>query len=134
MTASITPADLTLSHPVYALNLTGAQRSTLEWLTCHGAFRAPIAVDPKEVAEDCDTSVSTVYEALSRLTALRLVQQIGTTYRVNPRFYFAQNPGILQLVLDALDAPDVEPDERAHQPRRASPADAERRRTVRPVD
>ncbi len=78
-------------------------------------------------------SVSTVYEALNRLTALRLISRNGAEYRVNPRFFFAQNPEVAQLVLEALQAPDVEPDERAHQPRRTSPIDARRRREVRSV-
>ncbi|MCX4489976.1 hypothetical protein OG890_39500 [Streptomyces anulatus] len=58
----------------------------------------------------------------------------GTTlYRVNPRFFFAQNPDLAQLAIDALQAPDVLPDARAGRPRRASPVDAQRRRQVRPV-
>ncbi|MFC8408600.1 MarR family transcriptional regulator [Streptomyces griseoincarnatus] len=135
MTAHISVADLSMAHPVYTLNLTAAQRCTLEWLTFNGALYAPLEVDPKLIAEDCGNSVSTVYEALTRLTALRLIERTGeaSVYRVNPRFFFAQNPEVAQLVLDALQAPDVEPDERAHQPRRTSPVDARRRREVRPV-
>ncbi|WP_158716624.1 hypothetical protein [Streptomyces sp. NRRL F-5630] len=53
-------------------------------------------------------------------------------YRVNPRFFFAQNPEIARPTLAALQAPDVIPDARAHQPRRTSPADT-RRRVVRSV-
>ncbi|MEU8943560.1 MarR family transcriptional regulator [Streptomyces goshikiensis] len=128
-------ADLTMSHPVYTLNLTAGQRCTLEWLTFNGALYAPVEVDPKTIAEECGNAVSTVYDALARLTALRLIERTGETniYRVNPRFFFAQNPEVAQLVLDALQAPDVLPDERAHQPRRTSPVDARRRREVRPV-
>lgn len=33
-----TPADLSMTHPIYTLNLTGAQRSILEWLTQNGAL------------------------------------------------------------------------------------------------
>ncbi|MFE9783645.1 MarR family transcriptional regulator [Streptomyces sp. NPDC005775] len=133
MTSPISVDDLTMAHPVYTLSLTAAQRCTLEWLTFNGALYAPLAADPEEIAKDCGNSVSTVYEALNRLTALRLVQRDGPEYRVNPRFFFAQNPELAQLVLEALQAPDVEPDERAQQPRRTSPADARRRREVRPV-
>ncbi|WP_371244209.1 MarR family transcriptional regulator [Streptomyces pimonensis] len=135
MTTHINADDLSMAHPVYTLNLTAAQRCTLEWLTCNGALYAPMEVDPKEIAEDCGNSMSTVYDALARLTALRLIQRTGeaSIYRVNPRFFFAQNPEVAQLVLDALQAPDVEPDERAHQPRRTSPVTVRRRRQVRPV-
>ncbi|MEU1216648.1 MarR family transcriptional regulator [Streptomyces sp. NPDC005790] len=133
MTAPISAADLTMAHPIYTLSLSAAQRSTLEWLTCNGALYAPLAADPEQIAKDCGNSVSTIYEALNRLAALRLIERKGPELRVNPRFFFAQNPEMLQLVLDALQAPDVEPDERAQQPRRTSPADARRRRQVRSV-
>lgn len=135
MTTPLSVDDLSMTHPVYTLNLTAAQRCTLEWLTCAGGLYTPIEVDPKVIAEDCGNSVSTVYEALARLTSLRLLQREGETnvYRVNPRFFFAQNPEVAQLVVDALQAPDVLPDERAHQRRRSSPADERRRREVRPV-
>ncbi|WP_411093574.1 MarR family transcriptional regulator [Streptomyces sp. 049-1] len=133
MTDSLSVDDLTMAHPVYTLNLTGAQRRILEWMTVNGALYAPLALDPEAVAKDCDTSVSTVYEALNRLTALRLIEHLGPEYRVNPRFFFAQNPEVAQLVLDALQAPDVVPDERAQQPRRTSPVDKRRRRQVRSV-
>nr|WSU79080.1 MarR family transcriptional regulator [Streptomyces anulatus] len=130
-----TPDDLTMSHPVYTLNLTGAQRNILEWLTQNGALFTTLEVDPEQIADDCSTSVSTVYDALTRLTTLRLLQRTGETtlYRVNPRFYFAQNPDIAQLAVDALNAPDVQPDARAGRPRRTSTTDAQRRRQVRPV-
>jgi hypothetical protein len=133
VTPPINVSDLTMTHPVYTLNLTAAQRCTLEWLTFNGALYAPLAADPEEIGKDCGNSVSTVYEALNRLVALRLVERNGVQYRVNPRFFFAQNPEVAQLVLDALQAPDVQPDDRAHQPRRTSPADARRKREVRPV-
>ncbi|MDT0432890.1 MarR family transcriptional regulator [Streptomyces salyersiae] len=132
---TISLSDLSMAHPVYTLNLTAAQRSALEWLTCNGALYEPMEVDPKQIAEDCGTSVSTVYEALTRLTSLRLLDRTEGTniYRVSPRFFFAQNPEIAQLVLDALTFPDVVPDERAHRPRRTSAGDMQRRREVRPV-
>ncbi|ASY37104.1 hypothetical protein CAC01_31105 (plasmid) [Streptomyces sp. CLI2509] len=122
-----------MAHPVYTLNLTAAQRCTLEWLTCKGALYECVVVDPEAVATDCKLSVSTVYEALARLVALRLVHREDVRYRVNPRFFFAQNPEIARLALAALEAPDVVPDARAHQPRRTSPADTRRRRVVRSV-
>lgn len=56
-----------------------------------------------------------------------------TLYRVNSRFFFAQNPELAQLAIDALQAPDVLPDARAGRPRRTSPAGVQRRRQVRPV-
>ncbi|MFJ8405783.1 hypothetical protein ACIQ9K_35655 [Streptomyces microflavus] len=92
-------------------------------------------VDVAQIAEDCSSSVTTVHDALTRLTNRRLVQRPGETtlYRVNPRFFFAQNPELAQLAIDALEAPDVLPDARAGRPRRTSPADAQRRRQVRPV-
>ncbi|MDI3102433.1 MarR family transcriptional regulator [Streptomyces sp. AN-3] len=133
MTRSISVDDLTMAHPVYTLNLTGAQRRVLEWLTVNGALYTHLAFDPETVAKDCASSVSTVYEALNRLTALRLIEHRGPEYRVNPRFFFSQNPEVAQLVLDALQAPDVVPDDRAQQPRRTSSADARRRRQVRSV-
>ncbi|MBL3806605.1 helix-turn-helix domain-containing protein [Streptomyces diastaticus] len=136
MTVPITVEDLTMEHPVYTLRLTAAQRSTLDWLTCKGALYAPRPVDSEgaqEIADDCGISVSTVYEALNRLTNLRLLRREGIQYQVNPRFFFAQHPEVAQLALHALQAPDVVPDERAHQPRRMSPADARRRRVVRSV-
>ncbi|MFI2673217.1 MarR family transcriptional regulator [Streptomyces albidoflavus] len=132
----ITVEDLTMEHPIYTLRLTAAQRSILDWLTCKGALYAPRAVDVKvveEMAEDCGISVSTVYEALNRLTNLLLVHRDGVFYQVNPRFFFAQHPEVAQLALEALQAPDIVPDERAHQPRRASPAAVRRRRVVRSV-
>ncbi|MEU3137718.1 transcriptional repressor [Streptomyces sp. NPDC006854] len=130
-----TPDDLTMAHPVYTLNLTGAQRNILEWLTQNGALFSALEVDAEQIADDCSTSVSTVYDALTRLTNLRLIQRTGETtlYRVNPRFYFSQNPELAQLAADALNAPDVQPDARAGRPRRASTTDAQRRRQVRPV-
>ncbi|MEU2765112.1 transcriptional repressor [Streptomyces sp. NPDC006906] len=130
-----TPDDLTTAHPVYTLNLTGAQRNILEWLTQNGALFSTLEVDAEQIADDCSTSVSTVYDALTRLTNLRLIQRTGETtlYRVNPRFYFSQNPELAQLAADALNAPDVQPDARAGRPRRASTTDAQRRRQVRPV-
>ncbi|WP_406116509.1 hypothetical protein [Streptomyces anulatus] len=54
-----TPADLSMNHPVHALNLTGAQRSILEWLTQNGAPFTTLEVDPAQIADDCSTSVST---------------------------------------------------------------------------
>ncbi|MFE1335848.1 MarR family transcriptional regulator [Streptomyces microflavus] len=130
-----TPADLSMAHPVYTLSLTPVQRSTLEWLTCNGALLSPLEVDAEQVAEECDTALSTIYDALARLATLRLILRTGTTnlYRVNPRFFFAQNPEIAQLAIDALNAPDVLPDTRSGRPRRTAPADAQRRRQVRPV-
>lgn len=83
----ITVEDLTMEHPIYTLRLTAAQRSILDWLTCKGALYAPRAVDVKvveEMAEDCGISVSTVYEALNRLTNLLLVHREGVFYQVNP--------------------------------------------------
>lgn len=134
MTTPLTVDDLAMAHPVYTLNLTAAQRCTLEWITCNGGLYAPLHVDPNEIGEDCGNSVSTVYEALTRLTALRLLQRFEDgSYRVNPRFFFAQNPEVAQLVLDALEAPDVALDDRAQQPRRTSPGDVRRRQAVRPV-
>ncbi|MEV7254139.1 MarR family transcriptional regulator [Streptomyces cyaneofuscatus] len=130
-----TTSDLSMTHPVYTLNLTAAQRSVLEWLTQNGALFSTLEVDVEQIAEDCSTSVTTVHDALTRLTNLRLVQRPGDTtlYRVNPRFFFAQNPELAQLAIDALEAPDVLPDARAGRPRRTSTTDAQRRRQVRPV-
>ncbi|MET9097123.1 MarR family transcriptional regulator [Streptomyces cyaneofuscatus] len=130
-----TTSDLSMTHPVYTLNLTAAQRATLEWLTQNGALFSTVEVDPEQIAEDCSTSVTTVHDALTRLTNLRLIQRPGETtlYRVNPRFFFAQNPELAQLAIDALEAPDVLPDARAGRPRRTSAADVQRRRHVRPV-
>lgn len=130
-----TTNDLSMAHPVYTLNLTAAQRATLEWLTQNGGLFDTLEVDPEQVAEDCSTSITTVHDALTRLTTLRLIQRPGesTLYRVNPRFFFAQNPELAQLAIDALDAPDVLPDARAGRPRRSTPADVQRRRQVRPV-
>ncbi|MCX4489979.1 transcriptional repressor [Streptomyces anulatus] len=126
-----TPADLSMTHPVYTLNLTAAQRNILEWLTQNGALFTALEVDPEQIADDCSTSVSTVYEALTRLTTLRLLQR--TIYRVNPRFFFAQNPELAQLAIDALEAPDVLPGTRAGRPHRTSTTDVQRRWRVRPV-
>ncbi|MFE1130088.1 hypothetical protein ACFW6R_25795 [Streptomyces albidoflavus] len=50
---------------------------------------------------------------------------------MNPRRLIAHHPEVAQLALEALQAPDIVPDERAHQPRRASPAAVRRRRVVR---
>ncbi|MFE4532183.1 MarR family transcriptional regulator [Streptomyces anulatus] len=127
-----TPADLSMTHPIYTLNLTDAQRNILEWLTQNGALFTTLEVDPAQIADDCSTSISTVYDALTRLTTLRLLQRTGETtlYRVNPRCFFAQNPDLAQLPVDALNAPDIQPDAR---PSRTSTTDAQRRRQVRPV-
>ncbi|MEV7275116.1 MarR family transcriptional regulator [Streptomyces bacillaris] len=130
-----TTSDLSMTHPVYTLNLTAAQRSVLEWLTQNGGLFSTVEVDPEHIAEDCATSVSTVHDALTRLTTLRLIQRPGEIglYRVNPRFFFSQNPELAQLAIDALEAPDVLPDARAGRPRRTSTTDIQRRRQVRPV-
>lgn len=120
--------------PVYTLQLSAAQRSVLEWLTSHGALFSELAVDVEEVALDCGTSLSTVYDALARLTALKLTENPDPTrYRVNPRYFFASNPEIRRLVGEALDAPEITPDARAESPRRTNSADIRRRRNVRAV-
>ena len=125
--------DLLMDQPIYTLRLTAAQRNLLEWLTWKGAVLDPVHVDTAQVADDCQTSVSTVYDSLARLTSLSLIQSLdGGRYRVNPRFYFSQNPEIARLAAEALAAPNVTPDSRAQQRRRASTADV-RRRGMRPV-
>ncbi|MGX1950982.1 hypothetical protein ACWIGY_11890 [Streptomyces anulatus] len=48
-----------MTHPIYTLNLTGAQRSILEWLIQNGALFTTLEVDPAQIANDCSTSVST---------------------------------------------------------------------------
>ncbi|MFJ2101414.1 hypothetical protein ACIOHR_30010 [Streptomyces anulatus] len=65
--------------------------------------------------------------ACSAGLTLRLLQRTGETtlYRVNP--------DLAQLAVDALKAPDVQPDARAGRPRRASTTGVQRRRQVRPV-
>jgi hypothetical protein len=120
--------------PVYTLNLSAAQRSTLEWLTSHGALFAEIAVDVQQVAQECAASASTVADALARLTALRLVDHPDPTrYRVNPRYFFAINPEIRRLVGEAMDAPEIVPDARAEAPRKVGNTASRRRRTIRAV-
>ncbi len=104
-----------------------AARAGFDWPDPEG----PRAKVVEEMAEDCGISISTVYEAMNRLTNLLLVHRDGVFYQVNPRFFFAQHPEVAQLALEALQAPDIVPDERAHQPRRASPATVRRRRVVR---
>ncbi|MGW0545315.1 integrase core domain-containing protein [Streptomyces griseoincarnatus] len=46
-----------MTHPVYTLNLTAAQRSVLEWLTQNGGLFTTLEVDIEQIAEDCSTSV-----------------------------------------------------------------------------
>jgi DNA-binding IclR family transcriptional regulator len=127
------PDDLGMP-PVYTLNLSASQRSVLEWLTSHGAVFDPIICDVEQVAMDCGASVSTVYEALSRLEALHLVDNPDPTrYRVNPRYFFASNPAIGRLVAEALDAPEITLDARAEGPRKIGNVAARRRRTIKAV-
>ncbi|WP_327071950.1 MarR family transcriptional regulator [Kitasatospora sp. NBC_01302] len=120
--------------PVYTLNLSAAQRSVLEWLTAQGAVFELITADVEEIAHDCGTSTSTVYDALARLETLRLVENPDPTrYRINPRYFFASNPEIRRLVAEALEAPEVTPDARAEAPRKVGNVDARRRRTIKAV-
>jgi DNA-binding IclR family transcriptional regulator len=120
--------------PVYTLNLSASQRSVLEWLTSHGAVFEPVSVDVEEIALDCGASTSTVYDALSRLEVLHLVDNPDPTrYRVNPRFFFASNPAISRLVAEALDAPEITLDARAEAPRKLGNTAARRRRTIQAV-
>lgn len=120
--------------PVYTLNLSASQRSILEWLVSHRAVFDLISVDVEEVALDCGTSVSTVYESLARLEALHLVENPDPTrYRVNPRYFFASHPEIRRLVVEALDAPEITPDARAAGPRKIGNTEARRRRTIKAV-
>ncbi|WP_123564132.1 MarR family transcriptional regulator [Kitasatospora cineracea] len=127
------PDDLGMP-PVYTLNLSAGQRSTLEWLVSRGAVFDLVSVDVEETAFDCGTSVSTVYDALGRLESLHLVEHPDPTrYRVNPRYFFASNPEIRRLVGEALEAPRITPDARAAGPRKLGNAEARRRRTVKAV-
>ncbi len=120
--------------PVYTLNLSAAQRSTLEWLTSRGALFAEISVDVEEIALDCGASVSTIHDALARLTALKLTEHPDPTrYRVNPRYFFASNPEIRRLVAEAIDAPEITPDTRAESPRKVGNVESKRRRTIKAV-
>jgi hypothetical protein len=120
--------------PIYTLNLSASQRSILEWLTSHGAVFDVITVDVEEIARDCGTSTSTVYEALARLEALQLLDNPDPTrYRVNPRYFFATNPAIGRLVAEALEAPEITPDARAEAPRKLGNVAARRRRTIQAV-
>ncbi|MEU9616781.1 MarR family transcriptional regulator [Streptomyces sp. NPDC048209] len=118
-----------MAHPVYTLNLTAAQRSVLEWLTQNGGLFTTLEVDPEQIADDCSTSVSTVHDALTRLTALRLIQRPGETtlYRVNPRFFFAQNP---ELAHHRRPASARSP---ARRPRRPPPPRIHHRRPAPPT-
>ncbi|WP_327064258.1 helix-turn-helix domain-containing protein [Kitasatospora sp. NBC_01302] len=123
-----------MKSPVYTLNLSAAQRSVLEWLTAQGAVFELITADVEEIAHDCGTSTSTVYDALARLETLRLVENPDPTrYRINPRYFFASNPEIRRLVAEALEAPEVTPDARAEAPRKVGNVDARRRRTIKAV-
>ncbi|GAA1273488.1 MarR family transcriptional regulator [Kitasatospora nipponensis] len=120
--------------PIYTLNLSAAQRSVLEWLTAQGAVFDLVTADVEQIAHDCGTSLSTVYDALSRLEALHLVENPDPTrYRINPRYFFASNPEIRRLVAEALEAPEITPDARAAAPRKIGNMDAMRRRTIRAV-
>ncbi|MDH6129291.1 helix-turn-helix domain-containing protein [Kitasatospora sp. GP82] len=119
---------------VYTLNLSAAQRSILEWLTSQGAVFDPIAADVEQIAHDCGTSVSTVYESLARLESLNLVDHPDPgSYRINPRYFFSSNPEIRRLVGEALAAPEITPDARAEAPRKVGNTDARRRRTIKAV-
>ncbi len=120
--------------PVYTLNLSASQRSVLEWLTSHRAVFVPITADVEEIAHDCGTSTSTVYDALARLESLHLVEHPDPgSYRVNPRYFFASNPEIRRLVVEALEAPEITLDARAEGPRKVGNVDARRRRTIKAV-
>ncbi|WP_251145343.1 hypothetical protein [Streptomyces sp. McG3] len=66
----------------------------------------------------------------TRLTTLRLLQRTGETtlYRVNPRFFFAQNPDLAQLAVEPLKPPTSSPmpapaDPAAHPPPTPNAAD-----------
>lgn len=120
--------------PLYSLNLSGAQRSVLDWIETNGGLFAPIHIPVEEVATDCGNATSTVYESLARLTTLSLLipNQAGL-YRINARYYFTLNPRMRALVATALSDPPVTPDERAHAPRKVGNVAARRRRNIRPV-
>ncbi|WP_282206816.1 helix-turn-helix domain-containing protein [Kitasatospora fiedleri] len=127
------PDDLSMP-PIYTLNLSAGQRSVLEWLTTRGAVFDTITVDVEEIAQDCGTSVSTVYDSLARLEGLQLVDNPDPTrYRVNPRYFFSANPEIRRLVGEALGAPQITPDARAAGPRKLGNTAARRRRTIKAV-
>ncbi|GAA2116176.1 MarR family transcriptional regulator [Kitasatospora saccharophila] len=127
------PDDLGMP-PVYTLNLSAGQRSVLEWLVSRGAVFDTVTADVEEIAADCGTSVSTVYDSLARLEALHLADNPDPTrYRVNPRYFFAANPEIRRLVGEALDAPQITPDARATGPRKIGNTEARRRRTIKAV-
>ncbi|MFD7731905.1 MarR family transcriptional regulator [Kitasatospora phosalacinea] len=127
------PDDLGMP-PVYTLNLSASQRDVLEWLASRGGVFDPIVADVEEIAADCGTATSTVYEALARLENLHLVDHPDPArYRVNPRYFFASNPEIRRLVAEALQAPQITPDARAEGPRKLGNVAARRRRTIQAV-
>ncbi|PBC72405.1 hypothetical protein BX261_7279 [Streptomyces sp. 2321.6] len=123
------------SPPLYSLNLSAGQRSVLAWIEDHGGLFSAIEVPVDDVAKDCGSSDSTVYDALHRLLGLGLLVRDETTgrYRINARYFFATNPDVRRLLAAALTDPPVTPDARAQAPRKLSNADARRRRVVRPV-
>ncbi|MFI1532326.1 hypothetical protein [Streptomyces griseus] len=81
-----TTSDLSMTHPVHTLNLTAAQRSVPEWRPQNCGLFNTLEADVEQIADDCSTSVSTVHDALTRLTNLRLVHRPGeTTLTVSTR-------------------------------------------------
>ncbi|MFD7262419.1 MarR family transcriptional regulator [Streptomyces sp. NPDC059874] len=126
--------DLTCP-PLYTLNLSAAQRSVLAWLEDHGALFAHVPAPVEEVGDDCELSVSTVYDALARLETLCLVlREPGGAARINARYYFTLHPEMREMITAALAAPEIVPDDRAQAPRKTGNVAARRRRTIRPVD
>lgn len=123
------------SPPLYSLNLSGGQRSVLAWIEDHGGLFSAIEVPVTDVAADCGSSESTVYEAVNRLTGLGLlVRHENGLYRINARYFFATNPDVRRLLATALSDPPVTPDGRARAPRKVGNTEARRRRVVRPVE
>jgi hypothetical protein len=137
MTTAAVPFDPEhefVTPPLYALNLSAAQRCVLDWIERQGGLFAYITVPVEDAAADMEHAESTVYEALARLTALGLlVRDEAGGHRINARYFFSANPDLRRLVAAALVDPPITPDARAEAPRKVGNTDARRRRSIRSV-
>ncbi|MFF2571192.1 MarR family transcriptional regulator [Streptomyces sp. NPDC058084] len=113
--------------PLYALNLTGAEWDTLEWIREHGGASAFVRVTPKSLAEDITANESTCKKALSRLSGLGLLLKPSpraAAYQLTPLRYWEGAGSTQVTTTKRLAPPRIAPDDKVKTkaaPRKAEP-------------